>query len=133
MGTKISFVFKGQKTELLSPKSIRSFDTEKEAVEFAEKLKKEGTAYAEVFRNDYPNMRYFTVEMFDLPLTGSVFICTLPCKFQSVIRNAVAEFGSNGYEVDIDEVMSGRLVDLEDNINWREILSPFITTNNIKA
>ena len=50
-----------------------------------------------------------------------------------MIRNAVAEFGSNGYEVDIDEVMSGRLVDLEDNINWREILSPFITTNNIKA
>lgn len=56
-------------------------------------------------------------------LSGTEFICTLDEFYQNKIRAAlkiiIPEICDN---YDIEEIMSGRLCDLEDNLNWREAL-----------
>lgn len=52
-------------------------------------------------------------------LTGTEYIVQLPKEEQEKIREAVSRIEGS----DIEKAMSGRLTDLEDNINWREVLN----------
>ena len=51
-------------------------------------------------------------------LKGTEFICCLDEGQQKQIEDAIRKVPG----ADIEEAMSGRLCDLEDNIDWREIL-----------
>lgn len=62
-------------------------------------------------------------------LSGTEFIVQLPDEMQKKIREAVSLVDG----ADVETAMSGRLADLEDNINWREVLSSDISQKQEKT
>ena len=52
-------------------------------------------------------------------LSGTEYIAQLPGEMQEKIKSAISSIENS----DVDTAMAGRLTDLEDNINWREVLN----------